>query len=184
MSLFRRESLHERLAREGGIPLGEPTPHDTMPRWGEAGIHGLARPREWDETTLVEASQLDGTEAAFTVLPDGTLLVDEEEERDLSLLAGGLGLAPPYRAQAVRRDARWWAVAARRIDVVEVSEDVDGDEIELTVHEGERTLIVDGERAFGSLPSLERLGRERSDSFALHAERLDGPLWEIRLTPL
>ena len=49
MGLFRRESLHERLAREGGVaePSGVP------PAWDATGIHGVARPREWDLVTTV-----------------------------------------------------------------------------------------------------------------------------------
>src|SRR5205814_9933566 len=101
MGLFRREPLHERLAREGG--LTEPEPTDTRPRWGETGIHGIHRPREWDAVSAANVA-LDGDEAKFTVLPDGSLLVDEDEGRELSGLADAVDLPPPFRAEAVRRD--------------------------------------------------------------------------------
>ena len=184
MGLFKREPLHAKLAREGGLDVSEPPPHDTTPRWGSAGIHGVPRPREWDASALVEAPALEGADAAFVALPDGTLLV--EGEGDYAPLADALEgqIPPPYRAEAVRRDERWWAVAARRIEVGELPPDVRGDVIDVTVSGGERSLVVDGMPSFGSVPELERLGRERYESFVAHAERLDGQLWEVRLTPL
>ena len=69
-----------------------------------------------------------------------------------------------------------------RIDVVRL--DVSGDEIDLTVNEGERKLTVDGERSTRPLPGLERLGELESADYVVHAERLDGDLWEVRVSPL
>jgi hypothetical protein len=184
VSLFRRgESLHERLAREGG--LAEAPPHDTTPRWGEAGIHGVSRPREWDATVLVEAPDLRGDELAFAALPDGTLLV--EGDGDAAPLADAVEerLAPPYRAWAMRRDGRFWGVAARRIEVLELPPDAAGEQIELSVATGETTLLVDGSREFGSVPELEQLARQRGlDSYVVRARRLDGPLWEVQVSAL
>jgi hypothetical protein len=185
MSLWRRgEPLHQKLAREGGLDPGEPLPHDTTPRWGGPGIHGVPRPREWDATALVEAPDLDGDEASFVVLPDGTLLV--ERDGDHAPLADAVEgqISAPYRVQAVRRDDRWWAVAARRIEVVELPADVRGDELQLTASEGERSLRVDGMPSFGSVPALERLGEARGESYVIDAQRLDGVLWEIHVAPL
>jgi hypothetical protein len=181
----REEPLHERLAREGGLGSpGEPPPHDTTPRWGAAGIHGVPRAREWDATGLAEAPDLDGDDASFVALPDGTLLV--EADGDHEPLADALEgqISPPYRAEAVRRDERWWAVAARRIEVSELPADVPGDRIELTVNEDERSLRVDGMPSFGRVPALEQVGAARGVSYVLEAERLDGRLWEIRVAPL
>ena len=62
--------------------------------------------------------------------------------------------------------------------------DVQGEEIELSSHDGERKLVVDGAQVFGSIPELERLGEARHDSYVLRAERLDGDLWEVKVTPL
>ena len=45
--LFRREPLHERLAREGGLDP-RPLPEAGPPGWMETGIHGVPRHREWD----------------------------------------------------------------------------------------------------------------------------------------
>src|SRR5262249_34184348 len=119
MGLFRRsEPLHKRLAREGGM-TGTP-PIDTTPKWGEAGIHGVPRPREWDASALVEAADLPGDKLSFVALPDGTLLV--EGEGDAETLAEALDgqIEPPYQAWGVRRDERVWGVAARRIEVAEL----------------------------------------------------------------
>ena len=182
MPFWKRESLHERLAREGGL-VDEPPPHDTRPRWGETGIHGVARPRQWDAVVAVEAPELAGDEAQFVVLPDETLLV-EEDDRDLTPLADAVPIAAPYRAEAVHRGGSTWAVAARSIEVAELPEEVEGEELVLSVSGDERALLVDGRPGFGSIPQLERLGQARYDSYVVRAERLDGRLWEIKVAPL
>jgi hypothetical protein len=183
----RREPLHERLAREGGLRRAEPEPHDTTPRFGEVGIHGVSRPRQWDAVVLATAP-FEGEWLSFVALPDGTLLTEDEEVPDEALtpLAAALetSLSPPYRAEAVRRGENRYAVAARTIDVAEVPEEVDGDEVDLTAYEGERELRIDGVRSFGSIPSLERLAAARFSSFVLRARRLDEALWEVWLGPL
>jgi hypothetical protein len=176
----RKEPLHEKLAREGGMV--ERPPHDPSPRWGEVGIHGIHRQRVWDAVATVEAPELDGETAAFVALGDGTL-VTETDDLDVEPLADALEttIQPPYRAEAVRRDDGLWAVAARRIAVVDVPEDVDADEVTIAVRAGERMLEADGSPMFGSIPTLERLVEDDS---VLTARRLDGTLWEIELTPL
>ena len=171
MSLFRRrEPLHVRLAREGGIPIGEPK---TRPAWDESGIHGLHRVREWDAVVTVDAPELKGSRASFVALPDGDLVIEDGPD-ELTVLATALEreLSPPYHAEAVRRDDALWAVAGRRIEVVELP-GVTGTELELATHGGQRTLLVDGERAFGSVPALER------PEHVVRARRIDGELWEV-----
>lgn len=180
----RREPLHERLAREGGLLAPEPSPtHPALPLGG-AGVHGMARPREWDATVLVEASDLSGEEAVFVALSDGTLLVEEGPE-PLPLAEALAGrIERPYRARAVRRAGSLWAVGARRIEVARLPS-APGEEIELTVHEGERSLRIDGRPTTGLVPDLERLAADRRlASYALYAFRLEGDLWEVRLAPL
>jgi hypothetical protein len=93
-------------------------------------------------------------------------------------LADALELEPPYRAEAVHRGDGLWAVAARRIEVARFVHD--GDEIELTVVDGDRTLMVDGLRDWGSIPELE----QPLASYAVHARRLDDDLWETRVSRL
>jgi hypothetical protein len=170
----RRKPLHERLAEEGGLvdrPPGGPPP------WDHAGVHGVARPRRWDAVATVEAPGLDREEREFVLLADGTLLGDESDVA----LAEAVALRPPFRAQAVHRGGELWAVGANRIEVVELKEDPGGESIELAVHQGERTLLVDGARVFGSIPALEQL--LRGDG-VVHAERLDDTLWEVSVAQL
>ena len=172
---FRRKPLHERLAEEGGLYQSEPQ-EDRRAPWDKAGIHGVHRPREWDEVTTVEAD-VDGERARF-VVPDDKRIVVEEGPDDVEPLADAVSLRPPYRAEAVRRSEGVWAVAAKRIEVVRLP-DVEGSELELSSHGGERTLVIDGERRFGSIPALERNG-----DFAVRARRLDGELWEAETSLL
>lgn len=175
MTFRRREPLHVRLARDGGIPLGEP---EARGPWDASGIHGLHRVREWDAVVTVAAPDVEGDRAAFVALPGGDLVLEEGPDH-LAPFAEALEreLDPPYRAEAVRREDALWAVAGRRIEVVELP-GVAGSELELATHEGERTLLVDGERAFGSVPALER------PDHVVRARRIDGDLWEVDEAPL
>jgi hypothetical protein len=186
----RRESAHQRLAREGDLAFG-PEPEGLRHPFGAwkdlVGMHGVPRMREWDAVVTVEAQALAGDEFRFVALGDGTLLVEEGSDgNDLTPLADAVetALAPPYRAEARRRHKDTWAVGARSIEVVRIEEEVDGDEITLSVTDGHNELLVDGERSFGSVRSLEGYGGERFDAFALTAARLDDDLWEIEAAPL
>jgi hypothetical protein len=178
----RREPLHERLAREAGLPLEWEPRYETVapPAMPEVGIHGLHRPRIWDAVVTAEA-QLPGDRFSFVGLPD-ELLVEDGEEGDVSPLAEAVEeeIEPPYRAEAVRHHDTTWAVGARRIVVRELAE-APGDELELTSREGETTLLVDGERSFGTVRGLERL---RESDYVVRASRLDGDLFELRVDPL
>ncbi len=186
MGLFRRrEPLHERLAREGG--LTEPTaPRDPRPPTQETGIHGLQRPREWDATVTVDAPEIEGDSARFVTLPDRTLLVEEGSDDSLDPLASAVeaSIPPPYRARAVRQSETLWAVQAKRIEVVQIPDGPEGDAIELTHTEDGTTLSVDDARTFGSIPALEQLGERQGRDYVVRAERLDGDLWEVRAETL
>jgi hypothetical protein len=189
LSIFRREPLHVRLAREAGLEGDERPPHDPGPRWGEVGIHGVSRPRKWDAVVAAEAPRLGVGELEFVVLPDGTLVVDDAldiEPGSLDPLAAALEaeLKPPYRASAVWRGASRWGVAGRRIEVAELPASVRGDEIVVSVAEGQRSVVVDGEPSFGSIPALERLGAARGAAFVIRAERLAELAWEVEVTLL
>ena len=162
-------------------------PHDTRPRWGTVGIHGIHRFREWDALERVEGVELQGVdEVTFVALGDGTLVVDGDDDFDLSAFAEAieLELPAPYRAQAVRAGPEAWTVAAEAIELVELDRELEGDRIELTVREGEQSLVVDGEPAYGSLPQLQALGEARGDDFVVRATRVDGDLWDVRVLPL
>ena len=95
MGLFRRrEPLHERLAREGGLGP-QPLPEAAPPGWMETGIHGVQRPREWDAVVTVEAEGVEGDRALFVALADQTLLVEEGENVEplANALDGEIGRA-------------------------------------------------------------------------------------------
>jgi hypothetical protein len=184
MAFRRREPLHERLAREGG--LAPPLPHDPGPHWGEVGIHGLHRPREWDAVATVR-TELPGEVVRFVALPDGTVVVEEGDENvDPSVLADAVEaeVTAPYRAEAVHRGKDVWAVAARAIDVVEIADDPGGEVVQLVWNGVERRFLVDGVPSLARARELEALAPTRSEGYVIDAERLDGALWEVRGTLL
>src|SRR5207248_2731544 len=87
---------------------------------------------------------------------------------------GGYGVieqevARPYRATAIRRGETQWAVAGHGIGVVELPEP-GGDEVELVLRGDEKTLVVDGNRSFGTMPELEQLAKGDA---VIRATRLD-----------
>jgi hypothetical protein len=186
--IFRREPIHKKLARQArldDLAEQEPSPVDPGPHWGVTGIHGVPRPRRWDTVASAEAPGLHGDEVNFVALPNGDLVVDEDEPDDtVRALAEAVEetLDPPYRAEAIRRDNDVWAVAARRVQIAEV--EAPGDEIELVVSGGERALTVDGERGFGSVPQLERIGDPLGPAYVVRARRLDERLWEVEASAL
>ncbi|MDQ3065724.1 MAG: hypothetical protein M3R12_01035 [Actinomycetota bacterium] len=164
MGFFRRDKpLHERLAKEADLDIGRQpeTPsaftgflHDHLT--DAVGIHGVARSRQWETVTTVDA-ELPGDAVNFVALPDGTLVVEEDvPDGALVPLAEAVEAAinPPYRAEGVRRDERAWAVGAKRIRVAAYpNEEVDAFE-----------LVEDNEVVLG--------------------RRLDGDLFEIEVTTL
>ena len=181
MGLFRRrESLHERLAREGGLLPSD----DPRPQWQETGIHGLARPREADATISVPGDAAEGQRVIFVALPSGELLVEEGDVADPSGLAAAVEqeVHRPYRAKAGRND--FWLVQVTKIEVIEIPDGPDGDFVELTRTPDGTTLSVDDARAFGSVPVLEARGGRLGASWSIRATRLEGDLWEIRAEPL
>ena len=183
----RRRALHEELAEGTGL-LDWKSNYETGGLFkGTLDVLHGGRPRTWDAVATADAPELKGDVLEFTALPDGTLLVDDDlPEGVLSPLAEAVerSLGPPYRARAVRSDGDLWSVAANSIVVVEVPEEVDGDVVSLVVQGGERTVLVDERAAWADVPSLESLAAERHDDFVLHAERLDGDLWAVKVNAL
>jgi len=197
VGLFRRRKpLHEQLAAAGESSFGAtaaPPPglSSQPPGWdgeqrGEPGIHGVPRPRRWDAVASAAAPGLAGDTVHFVALPDGTLVVEEDEPDDaLTPLADAVegSISPPYRAEAVRRGPDAWAVAASRIAIV-AAPGLNGDRAELVVTREGRTLTVDGRARLGHAPELERIGQSEGTEYVVRAERLDGDLWQVEATPL
>lgn len=193
----RKQPLHRSLAEAAGLSLGDgsaraPGPSAAPPGWdgeqrGEPGIHGVPRPRRWDAVVAANAPDLRGDTFHFVALADGTLLVEEDEpDGALTPLADAIQarLAPPYRAEAVRRDGALWGVAGRRITVVSEPGLV-GEEAELVLTSSGWALTVDGRHRLAHVPALEAAGRAGGASeMVVRASRLDDDLWEVEAAPL
>jgi hypothetical protein len=160
-----------------------PLPHDPGPHWGEVGIHGLHRQREWDAVVTVETDGVTGDERAFVVLADGRL-VAEDDTGDAMPIASRISVPAPYRARAVRRDEGVWVVGVRRIETVELVDDPGGGFVELAWDGVERTVRIDGEPTLAGAPELERLGSARGGAYVVTASRLDGAVWEVSVALL
>jgi hypothetical protein len=180
VGLFRRKPLHQRLAEEGGLVERSTVPLFTgvIP---EAGIHGISRERQYDAVATTDAPDAEVDSARCVGLEDGSLLI-EDGDGDLTALADAIEheIVRPYRATAVRRGETTWAVAAHRLRVIELPEP-GGDEVELALRGDDKTLVVDGNRSFGTMPELEQLA---DGDAVIRANRLDGTLWEVRVDPL
>lgn len=119
-------------------------PEDPSRRWGEVGIHGLHRLREWDAVATVSAPGLAGERLELVALEDGRTLPPHA-----AALADAVRVPRPFRAEAVNRGNGTWAVAARRIAVRAL--DALGDEVE-RVEDG---VVLRGRRVDGDLWEVE-----------------------------
>lgn len=182
MGFFRRRApLHEQLARDGGLVELDP-----RPPWQETGIHGIPRPPSADVTVTVEAPDIDANAVRWVTLPDGTLLVEEGPDSSLDALAAAVEehLPAPYRARAARQAGDVWAAQATRIEVLAIPDAPVGDSLDVTQNGDIATFSVDGRQVFGTLPALSERGAREGPDYAVHAERLDGELFEIRANAL
>lgn len=202
MGLFRRrqETLNEQLLREAGLDSAqvlEDAPLPPSPQPVEPPRSGLARagvvdgsgvgPKTWDATATVTAPALIGDRVEFTTIPNGDVIVSEENgDADLTPLADAVErhLSPPYRAVGRRQEGGLWGVGATRIQVAKIPFP-DGDKLEFSQHGDSGELRVDGEPSDSRVPAeLEQLGEALGDSFYVEAERIDGDLWEVRAAAL
>ncbi|MFL6029256.1 MAG: hypothetical protein ACJ74D_04405 [Gaiellaceae bacterium] len=194
MHLFRRrdETLNDRLLREAGYGPDGTKPANTPPLSPtiEPALHAAAtvpeRLGDWDAVTIVAAPDLREGGYDFATVPDGTLIVAETCDEDLTALAAAIEaqVEPPYRARAVRQDDGQWLVSARRMQVMQLESGAD--ELELSSLEGRRMFSVDGRPVPPSMapPELALLGERLGPDFAVRASRIDGDLWEIGADPL
>jgi len=160
-----------------------PLPHDPGPHWGEVGIHGLHRQREWDAVASVSELPIDGDEAWLVVLADWRVVTEYGHTADAPGLAATLRLAPPYRARAVRRPGHWM-VAGRRIETVELPHLGAADELELAWDGAERTVRIDDMPTVAGVPLLERLAGARFPTYVVTARRIVETTWEVEVSPL
>jgi len=206
VGLFRRrnETLNEQLLREAGLDDGKPALADVPPvpeppaepesRPGlessvpgpfpvrEANLGPRRRSGSSDTTVTVRAAALPGARITFTTLPNGDIIVDEEQgDGDVSPIAEAVErhVNPPYRVTAARQDGDLWAVGARRIEVAEF-QFAEGDAIVLSVKDGAAEVLVDGEPSTAQVPELERLGEREGPNYCVEADRIDGNVWGVR----
>jgi hypothetical protein len=161
-----------------------PLPHDPGPHWGEVGIHGLHRQREWDAVGSVAGPGAPGDETSLVALADGRTLLEEGAPADADLLASALRLERPFRARAVHREDGVWAVAGRRIEVVSLARPTAGTAVEVVWDGVELVTTVDGASAAERFPELEQLGASRFETYVVRAVRVTDGLWEVSVLPL
>jgi hypothetical protein len=189
MGFFRRrngETLNEQLLREAHLDRPEEPPEPVADVWVEALRGAFERSAEYDLIVSLDVPLLSGDEIEFAALPSGELLVDEEQgDGDLSPLADEVEqeVGLPYRVVARREEGDRWKIAAREIDVIELTLGR-GDEIELVCEGGVRELRVDGEPSTAEIPELARAEEALGSDYVVQGDRLDGTLWEIRASPL
>ena len=149
------------------------------------GVMGVGPGRTWDAVVATHAPSLTGDSVTFVALEDGTLIVTEDvEDGSLTPVADQIEemLAPPYRAAAARGEGDVWTAVAEKVRIVEIA-DIPADELELTVVDGERTLMIGDEPDPRAVPALDELAEEES-SVAIHAERVDGDTFIVDVFPL
>ena len=176
------------LAREGAAsPLTDERLEPPRPAVGRRrDPRRCTAPREWDVVRTVEAPERRGRPGSTSSrFRDGRSSSRTARRRRAARGAVERELAPPYRAEAVRREGSLWAVAARRIEVVELP-GVAGDEIEL---DGPRRR-ADAASSTASRPSARSRrssGRSTSCGRTGRRRRLGGrrrPLGDRGPTPL
>jgi hypothetical protein len=201
MSLFRRkrdETLNEQLLREAQLAEPDAEPEAAaavaLPPFpgqlgsmdplytGLPGRPALERPELWDAQAVAQDSHLKGTRYEFTAVPDGSLVVDDSCDEDLSRLADAVEkeLPAPYRAVASRAGAGVWVVTAKKTTVLELDLD-HGDQLELSSVDGEEHFAVDGASvdAARAPDLLRKLGETKGSDYAVQAQRLDQNLWDV-----
>jgi hypothetical protein len=162
-------------------------PLDPAREWLATGITGLSRGRQWDAVATLHLADVPGDELSFVALADGTYVLESPGHADPSPFAAALteSIAPPYRALAVRRP-ELWAVGAVAIEVARLDPDPRGDDLQLTWNGDRLDLSVDGVPADPARASaLERIAAARvRGSYAAHAHRVRGDLWELSVLAL
>ena len=184
--------MHRVLAEKGGLtspraPAAQPPGFDGEAR-GEPGIHGVPRARRFDVVTTAQVEDGPDEPVRFAALTNGTVVPEEPTGAPTEALASfaaavDSSLERPYRAEAVPRGRGLWAVAARRIVVLDAP-GLQGREAELVSTREGRSLHVDHQPRFGSVPSFEQQGLEHGEEYVVRAFHLVDDLWEVEASAL
>lgn len=162
-----------------------PAPHDPGPHWGEVGIHGLHRRREWDAVLTITVPERRGDHAVVVSLPaEEPLVEDGPAGFDPSPFLRAVRLPAPFRAVLRWRDGDVWAVGVCRLRTVALDPDPGGAEIHVVWDGNERTVTVDGSPALVSLPELGRVRSGAVGPYAATLRRLTKRWWEVDVVPL
>jgi hypothetical protein len=195
VALFRKkETYNEQMLREAGLDrvvFRDPTPAPPVesrrsPVTDRSDL-GRVASKEWDAVTTILAPGIEGDRVSFFVLPNGDLVVVEEDgDADLSAFADAIEehVSPPYRATGSRQDGDLWGVGAKAVEVEAIA--FPGAEgLVLSESDGVAELRVDGERSDAAAPvELRRLGERVGGDFCVQADRIDGDYWEIKVSSL
>ena len=136
------------------------------------------RPADAFQTVAVPG--LAGDRVVFVALTAGDLLVEEQEgDAPLGPVADTLEhqVDRPYRAWGRREEGSLWSFVANRIETVEVPGE-SADSVTIALHEGEETVEGTAD------PAPWRALAKDLDAYVLEAERLDGDLFEVQVSPL
>ena len=180
-----RELLAALMSAQAGGLLAHPPGLDGQQGLGIAGISSAPRGRTWDAVGSAHCPLLVGNELTFVALGDGSIVVAEELPDEATVpLAEAIEktLEPPYRAAAVRSEGDLWTAVAEGVLIVELP-GLDADDVDVTVVGGQRELSLDDVPADRELPALDAIAAAHGD-VALHAERVDGPVYAVDVFPL
>ena len=165
----------------------------------ESGISGLARPREWDATAVVDIPKpvASGLASVSFRAYDESIETSSAPSEIVARFVEELDrfLRRPYAGLATRQTETTWAVAGRefKADSIPLGRRLPASRLEVTVSPaGERTARVDGEPVEGEIPAatmaalaeVESLGRKRFQAFVARADRRNDENWELTIDPL
>ena len=155
--MARRDEMLSELAAGAAIP----------------GVMGVGPGKTYDAVVAAHAPELTGDAVTFFALQDGTLVVNEDiPDGSLAPVADALEQMVRRRTAPLRADGRRNLDGGRRVRGHRRAPDFEGDEVDLSVVDGERTLTVDGEPDDGSVPGARRArGRARLGRAARRAHR-------------
>ncbi len=182
VSGFKSEKVADEDAGESPAPASLP---------GAPEVAAAAASEQEDESAeesrgvvaSLLAPDVAGDYAVFVALPERLLIVEEQEgDSDLGVFADVIEsrLAAPYRARALRVDARRFVVVASEIETIELP-GLAGDElIVFALPDGQRTAVLDGESHQLSRPELVPILKESAPCL-LRLENIDESVWELNV---